>query len=83
VDLVLSDIVMPRMMGTELAERITARWPKTKVLFMSGYAESPLVRSNVRRDGSNFIGKPFSPEALLQKVRGLMRGEGLRVLVVD
>lgn len=84
VHLVVTDVVMPQMSGRELAERITATSPGTKVLFMSGYTNDAIVRHGVLNPGTWFIQKPFTPDALGQKVRQVLAApsEG-NVLVAD
>jgi signal transduction histidine kinase/CheY-like chemotaxis protein len=69
IDLLLSDIVMPGMNGTELALRIVAQRPGIRVLFMSGYAEG---RSGVLTPETPFIRKPFTSAALHNKLRELL-----------
>jgi two-component system cell cycle sensor histidine kinase/response regulator CckA len=64
MDLLLSDVVMPLMKGTELADRIQAASPSTKVVLMSGYLTSEMALS--RRP---FLAKPFSIDALVRRVR--------------
>ena len=68
VDLVLTDIIMPQMSGTELAQRLTETHPSVPVLFMSGFCEDPAVQ-NVECASARFLAKPFSSNALLDKVR--------------
>ena len=63
------------MNGRELADRVRSEMPAIKVLFMSGYAGDALGRRGVLEDGLAFLPKPFTPAALLQKVRD---GAGLR-----
>lgn len=68
VDLVLTDVMMPKMGGPELARRVSHLRPDLRVLFMSGFSEDPVVRS-IERSASLFLAKPFTAGALLEKVR--------------
>jgi len=68
-DLVLSDVIMPRMSGKELSDRIKQQFPRTKVLLMSGYTDDALAHHNVLDEGLFFLEKPFSPSRLARKVR--------------
>jgi signal transduction histidine kinase len=72
IDLVLTDVVMPNVSGRELADRLEAIRPGTKVLFMSGYTDSVIEHHGVLDAGSEFIQKPFSPEELAAKVRAVL-----------
>ena len=72
IDLLLTDVVMPEMNGKELAARIQALRPDTKCLFMSGYTADIIAHKGVLEDGLNFISKPFSTQALAQKIREVM-----------
>ena len=65
IDVLLTDVVMPRMLGKEAAERIRALRPGVKVLFMSGYAQGVLDSQGVVEVGVNLIQKPFSEAQLL------------------
>jgi len=67
VDLLLTDVVMPLMRGTELAQRLLAVVPSAKVLLMSGNQVSEVTAS-----GHPFIPKPFTPDALTEKVRQVL-----------
>ena len=71
IDLVITDIVMPRMRGDELAGRLQERQSGLKVLFMSAYAND-LSGQVVLEPGTNFISKPFSPTALTRTIRQLL-----------
>ncbi|MCW5971283.1 MAG: response regulator [Blastocatellales bacterium] len=72
IDLLLTDVVLPQMNGRALADRLLEMRPGMKTLFMSGYAESSIVRHGVLGPGTEFIHKPFQPHALARKVRGVL-----------
>ena len=69
IDVLLTDVVMPQMLGKEAAERIRALRPGVKVLFMSGYARGVLDPQGVVEAGANLIQKPFSEAELLATLR--------------
>ncbi len=72
INLLLTDVVMPGMSGRELAEELTRLRPELKVLYMSGYtAEAPSDRG-LSNQGTPFLQKPFTPPALMQRVRDLL-----------
>ena len=68
-DLVLTDIVLKGMSGIELAALARAACPALRLVFMSGYADSALMRRGPIQDGAHFIQKPFTAGALGRKVR--------------
>ena len=71
IDLLLSDIAMPQMGGLELVEQLVKVRPKIKVVFMSGYTSDAV--SQPAGDSCGFLEKPFTPNALVSKVRELLR----------
>jgi PAS domain S-box-containing protein len=75
IDVVLTDVVMPRMLGNEAAERIRALRPSVKVLFMSGYTHGVLDTQGVVAAGVNLIEKPFTEKSLLVKLRQVITGD--------
>ena len=78
VSLVLTDIVMPRMTGRDLAEHIRERAPDLPVLFMSGYSGDDIVQRGLLLPGASLIKKPFTPEALEAAVREQLDRAGRR-----
>jgi len=74
VDLLVTDVVMPGMSGAALASRIRERQPMLQVLFMSGYTDEVISRHGVLNPGVEFIQKPFSPRALVARVREVIDG---------
>ena len=69
VDLLLTDMVMPRMSGKALADQVKKMCSRVRVLFISGYTEHPTVHIGELDPDSRFIRKPFTPATLVQKVR--------------
>ncbi len=69
IDLPITDVIMPRMMGHELAGEIAALRPSTRIMFMSGYAQPLVGSSQGLPEGTILIEKPFTGRSLLAKVR--------------
>jgi signal transduction histidine kinase/CheY-like chemotaxis protein len=72
IDLLLSDVVMPYMLGKEVAERVGALRPGIRVLFMSGYAQNVIGPIGNLADGHPIIDKPFTEATLLQRLSTLL-----------
>jgi PAS domain S-box-containing protein len=71
--LVLTDLVMPRMSGREVAESVRALYPQVKVVFISGYTDEALQGHGISGTPASFLQKPFTMEALTQKVREVLK----------
>ena len=73
IDLLVTDVVMPRMDGFTLGERLSEPHPETRVLFMSGQADQmATVRGGLKKTGQAFLLKPFTPDRLIQTVRAYL-----------
>jgi len=85
IHLLLTDVVMPKMGGKEIASRLAVPRPGMKVLFMSGYTGNALAQQGTLDEAVGFIQKPWTPEALCQKIRAVLSAPSSihRILVVD
>jgi two-component system, cell cycle sensor histidine kinase and response regulator CckA len=74
IHLLLTDVIMPRMNGRDLAARVEALRPGTRVVYMSGYTDDVLSFHGISQPELDFIQKPFSPSELAAKVEGVLLG---------
>jgi CheY-like chemotaxis protein len=72
IDLLVTDVMMPRMNGRQLAERVNQVRPNVKVLFLSGYRHDVLIGDGLLKADSAFVQKPFRTEDLARKVRDVL-----------
>jgi PAS domain S-box-containing protein len=88
-DLVITDVVMPGMSGSELVKHLYRTHPGIKVLFMSGYADDAVISHGVLDPGTFFIQKPFDISELAAKVWDVLHGKGTvkrsvkKILMID
>jgi DNA-binding response OmpR family regulator len=76
IALLLTDVVLPDFGGRALAERVRARHPDVRVLYMSGYTDDAVTRAGVEAERDAFVQKPFSPLVLARRVREVLDGPG-------
>jgi two-component system cell cycle sensor histidine kinase/response regulator CckA len=69
-------VVLPQISGRELAERLVATRPETRVLFMSGYADEAVMQHGVLQPGAAYLQKPITPRSLARKVREVLADSG-------
>jgi PAS domain S-box-containing protein len=76
IEILVTDLIMPRMSGRQLAELIAASRPGIRVLLMSGYAEEEVSGRGPRESGVAFLQKPFNPTELVRRVREVLDAQG-------
>jgi len=72
IHLLLTDVIMPEMSGSELADRLILLKPEMKVLYMSGYTDNAIVNQGILDSEKPFLQKPFTPDILAHKVREVL-----------
>ena len=72
IQLLITDVVMPKVSGRELAEELCARRDGMKVLYMSGYTDHAIVNTGILHKEVAFLQKPFTPAMLTEKVREVL-----------
>jgi two-component system, cell cycle sensor histidine kinase and response regulator CckA len=83
IHLMITDVVMPRMGGSKLAERLADERPDMKVLFLSGYAETTVLQHGKVDVTNRFLQKPFSLKMLARKVREVLEASDVRTLAAS
>jgi CheY-like chemotaxis protein len=76
IDVLLTDVVMPKMLGREVAERVRAIRPAIRVLYMSGYAQPVLTSDGTLEPGAVVLEKPFSEAALCEQLQEVTGSSG-------
>nr|WP_321464895.1 AAA family ATPase [uncultured Desulfobulbus sp.] len=71
-DLLITDVIMPEMGGQELAEQVKLRWPNMRIIFVSGYTGGAIHHNGVLSGDVEFLQKPFTAQAIAQKVRDVL-----------
>jgi two-component system, cell cycle sensor histidine kinase and response regulator CckA len=80
IDLLLTDVVMPGMGGTDLADQLVALYPGMKVLYMSGYTEFAAPQNEILQQGRPLLQKPFTKQILARKIRDVLNERGAPAL---
>ena len=74
IHLLLTDVVLPRMSGRQLAERLAPTRPEMKVLFMSGYTDDAILQHGILNSDVEYLQKPITPVSLTRKIREVLAG---------
>jgi CheY-like chemotaxis protein len=72
IHLLLTDVVMSPMTGSELVKQIAPRRPDMLILYISGFPDDAIVQYGIHQSRVSFLAKPFTPKALIQKIRTLL-----------
>ena len=75
IHLLLTDVIMPKMKGTEVFRKVIDFHPDVRVLYMSGYTANVIARQGVLKEGVHFLQKPFSAGSLLKKASEVLKGK--------
>ena len=77
IHLLVTDVVLPRMSGPQLADRLRASRPEMKTLFMSGFTDEAIIQHGILDSGVAFLQKPITPDAFIRKIREALAGKGI------
>ena len=72
LDMLLTDVIMPRLSGKELADRAAQLRPDLRILFISGYTDNALEEKGALAQGIELLQKPFTPTVLLSRIRAVL-----------
>ena len=72
IDMLITDVIMPRMGGKELSNKLSLKRPHIQVLFMSGYTDNTIVQNGILDEKTAYLQKPCSPETLMTKIREIL-----------
>lgn len=75
IDLLLTDLRMPHKSGVDAASALREQRPTIKVIYMSGYVDNSLIRSEALLSADGIIEKPITPDVLLQRIRDVLSGK--------
>lgn len=79
IDLLLTDIMMPKMNGIDLAKQFVVLHPETKILFMSGFICPSMAHYGIQDSEHGFVQKPFTPQTLITKMRNVLKGPAMNL----
>jgi len=81
IDLLLTDVVMPGLSGPEAAQRLAARRPQMKTLYVSGYTDASVVRLGAARGEVAFLRKPITPSMLTGRIREILDAPDVKAML--
>ena len=78
IDLLITDVVMPKMSGREISQTLESLRPELKTIYMSGYTDDAVLRHGIHKLGASFLQKPFSLATLARRVRDVLENKAVR-----